>query len=110
MPVGIYTFKRRSAAVDNYFIYFVRDVYILLPLTQNSIRVRIKPKLVNYYMPVLFLVIRIQSVCRKAILICLNPIHAIVTGVSNCDRCYHVYGGITFFEGLALKIEVKKRP
>ena len=26
--VGIYTFKQRSAAVDNYFIYFVRDVYI----------------------------------------------------------------------------------
>ena len=25
---GIYTFKRRSAAVDNYLIYFVRDVYI----------------------------------------------------------------------------------
>ena len=28
-----------------------------------------------------------------------------MAGVSNCDRCYHVYGGITFFEG----IEVKKR-
>ena len=69
--------------------------------------IRIKPKLVNYYMPVLFLVIRIQSVCRKAVLICLNPI---VAGVSNCDRCYHVYGGITFFEGSAPKIEVKKRP
>ena len=51
-------------------------------------------------MPVLFLVIRIQSVCRKAILICLNPIVR--------DRCYHVYGGITFFEGSAPKIEVKK--
>ena len=47
-------------------------------------------------MPVLFLVIRIQSVCRKAILICLIPI---VAGVSNCDRSYHVDGGITFFEG-----------
>ena len=47
-------------------------------------------------MPVLFLVIRIQSACRKAVLICLIPI---VAGVSNCDRCYHVYGGITFFEG-----------
>ena len=58
-------------------------------------------------MPVLFLVIRIQSVCRKAILICLNPI---VAGVSNCDRYYHVYGGITFFEGSAPKIKVKKRP
>ena len=56
-------------------------------------------------MPVLILVIRIQSVCRKAILICLNPI---VAGVSNCDRCYHVYGGFTFFEGSAPKIEVKK--
>ena len=73
---------------------------------QKRIRVRIKPKLVNYYMPVLFLVIRIQSACRKAILICLNPI---VAGVSNCDRCYNVYGGITFFEGSAPKIEVKKR-
>ena len=102
MPVGVYTFKRRSAAVDNYFIYFVK-----LPLTQKRIRVRIKPKLVNYYMPVLFLVISIQSVCRKAILICLNPI---VTGVFSCDRCYHVYGGINFFEGSAPKIEVKKRP
>ena len=56
-------------------------------------------------MPFLFLVIRIQSVCRKAIVICLNPI---VAGVSNCDRCYHVYGGITYFEGSAPKIEVKK--
>ena len=74
---------------------------------QKRIRVRIIPKLVNYYMPVLFLVIRIQSVCRKAILICLNPT---VAGVSNCDRCYHVYVGITFFEGSAPKIEVKKRP
>ena len=62
----------------------------------KRIRVRIKPKLVNYNMPVLFLVIRIQSVYRKAILVCLNPI---VAGVSNCDRCYHVYGGITFFGG-----------
>ena len=61
--------------------------------------------IVNYCMPVIFLVIRIQSVCRKAILICLNQI---VAGVSNCDRCYHVYGGITFFEGSAPKIEVKK--
>ena len=61
----------------------------------------------NYYMPGLFLEIRIQSVCRKAILICLNPI---VAGVSNCDRCYRVYGCITFFEGSAPKIEVKKRP
>ena len=58
-------------------------------------------------MPVLFLVIRIQSVCRKAIVICLIPI---VAGVSNCDRSYHVYGGITFFEGSAPKIEVKSRP
>ena len=56
-------------------------------------------------MPVIFLVIRIQSVCRKAILICLN---LIVAGVSNCDRCYHVYGGITFFEGSAPKTEVKQ--
>ena len=44
-----------------------------------------------------------QSVCRKTIQI-------IVAGVSNCDRRYHVYGGITFFEGSAPKIEVKKRP
>ena len=58
-------------------------------------------------MPVLFLVIRKQSVCRKAILICLNPI---VAGVSNCDRCYHVYDGITFFEGSAPKIEVQRGP
>ena len=107
MPLGVYTFKRRSAAVDNYFIYFVRDVYIATAYAKKRIRVRIIPKLVNYYMPVLFLVIRIQSVCRKAILICLNPI---VAGVSNCDRNYHVYGGITFFEGSAPKIEVKKRP
>ena len=56
-------------------------------------------------MPVLFLVIRIQSACRKAVLICLIPI---VAGVSNCDRCYHVYGGITFFEGSAPKNEEKK--
>ena len=49
-------------------------------------------------MPVLFLVIRIQSVCRKAILICLIPI---VAGVFNCGRFYHVYGGITIFEGSA---------
>ena len=55
-------------------------------------------------MPVLFLVIRIQSACRKAVLICLIPI---VAGLSNCDRCYHVYGGITFFEGSAPKNEVK---
>ena len=26
--LGIYTFERRSAAVDNYFIYFAGDVYI----------------------------------------------------------------------------------
>ena len=58
-------------------------------------------------MPVLFLVTRIQSVCRKAVLICLIPI---VAGVSNCDRCYHVYGGITFFEGSAPKNEVKRSP
>ena len=58
-------------------------------------------------MQVLFLVIRIQSVCRKAIVICLIPI---VAGVSNCDRSYYVYGGITFFEGSAPKIEVKSRP
>ena len=64
-------------------------------------------ELYNNYMPVLFLVIRIQSVCRKAILICLNPI---VAGVSFCDRRYHVYGGITFFEGSAPKMEVKKGP
>ena len=107
MPVGIYTFKRRSAAVDNYFIYFVRDVFLYLPLTQKRISVRIKPKLWNYYMPVLFLVIRIQSACRKAILICLI---SIVAGVSNCDRYYHVYGGITFFEGSDPKNEVKRRP
>ena len=56
-------------------------------------------------MPVLLLVIHIQSVCRKAILICLIPI---VAGVSNCGRCYHIYGGITFFEGSAPKNEVKK--
>ena len=56
-------------------------------------------------MPVLLLVIRIQSVCRKAILICLIPI---VAGVSNCGRCYHIYGGITFLEGSAPKNEVKK--
>ena len=56
-------------------------------------------------MPVLFLVIRIQSVCRKAILICLI---AIVAGVSNCGRCYHVYGGIRIFEGSAPKKEVKR--
>ena len=48
-----------------------------------------------------------QSACRKAVLICLIPI---VAGVSNCDRCYHVYGGITFFEGSAPKNEVKRRP
>ena len=54
-------------------------------------------------MPVLFLVIRIQSVCRKAILICLIPI---VAGVSNCGRCYHVYGGIRIFEGSAPQNEV----
>ena len=58
-------------------------------------------------MPVLFLVIRIQSVCRKAIVICLIPI---VAGVSNCDRSYHVNGGITFVGGSAPKIEVKRRP
>ena len=58
-------------------------------------------------MPVLLLVIHIQSVCRKAILICLIPI---VAGVSNCGRCYHIYGGITFFEGSAPKNEVKRRP
>ena len=58
-------------------------------------------------MPVLFLVIRIQNACRKAILICLIPI---VAGVSHCDRCYHVYVGITFFEGSAPKKEVKRRP
>ena len=23
-----------------------------------------------------------------------------MAGVSNCDRCYNVYGGITFFEGV----------
>ena len=107
MPVGVYTFKRRSAAVDNYFIYFVRDVYIATAYAKKRISVRSKSKLWNYYMPVLFLVIRIQSVCGKAILICLNPI---VAGVFNCDRYYHVYGGITFFEGSAPKIEVKKRP
>ena len=55
----------------------------------------------------MYIYIYIQSVCRKAILICLNPI---VAGVSNCDRCYHVYGGITFFEGSAPKIEVKRGP
>ena len=33
-----------------------------------------------------------------------------MAGVSNCDRYYHVYGGITFFEGSAPKIEVKERP
>ena len=32
-----------------------------------------------------------------------------MAGVSNCDRCYHVYGGMTFFEGSAPKIEVKKK-
>ena len=53
-------------------------------------------------MPVLLLVIHIQSVCRKAI--------PIVAGVSNCGRCYHIYGGITFFEGSAPKNEVKRRP
>ena len=31
-------------------------------------------------------------------------------GVSNFDRCYHVYGGITFFEGSAPKIEEKSGP
>ena len=56
-------------------------------------------------MPVLLLVIHIQSVCRKAILICLIPI---VAGVSNCGRCYHIYGGITFFEGSAPKKRSKK--
>ena len=61
----------------------------------------------NYYMPGLFLEIRIQSVCRKAILICLNPI---VAGVSNCDRCYHVHGGITFFEGSAPISKYKRGP
>ena len=58
-------------------------------------------------MPVLLLVIHIQSVCRKAILICLIPV---VAGVSNCGRCYHIYGGITFFECSAPKKEVKRRP
>ena len=58
-------------------------------------------------MPVLFLVIRILSACRKAVLICLIPI---VAGVSNCDRCYHVYGGIIFFEGSAPKNKVKGGP
>ena len=56
---------------------------------------------------ILFLVIRLQNVCKKAILICLIPT---VAGVSNCDRYYHVYGGITFFEGSAPKNEVKMRP
>ena len=48
-----------------------------------------------------------KCVYRKAVLICLIPI---VAGVSNCDRCYHVYGGIAFFEGSAPKNEVKRRP
>ena len=74
---------------------------------QKCMSVRIKLKLWIYYMPVLFLVIRIQSACRKAVLICLI---SIVAGVSNCDRCYQVYGSITFFEGSAPKNEVKRRP
>ena len=96
----------KLSKLDNYFIYFVRDVYIATVYAKR-ISVRIKPKLWNYYMPVLFLVIRIQSACRKAVLICLIPI---VAGVSNCDRCYHVDVGITFFEGSAPKNEVKRRP
>ena len=70
-------------------------IYIWHPFTQKRISVRIKPKLWVYYMPVLLLVIHIQSVCRKAILICLIPI---VAGVSNCGRCYHIYGGFTFLK------------
>ena len=31
-----------------------------------------------------------------------------MAGVSNCDRCYHVYVGITFFEGSAPKKLSKK--
>ena len=54
-------------------LFILSGAYIQLPLTQKRIRVRIKPKLVNYYMPV-----------------------------------DHVFGGITFFEGSAPKIEVKK--
>ena len=43
----------------------------------------------------------------RAVLICLIPI---VAGVSNCDRCYHVYGGITFLKVRHPKNEVKRRP
>ena len=60
-------------------------------------------------MPVLFLVIRIQSECRKAILICLIPI---VAGVSNCAPWQVVpivAGVITFMVALeSLKVRHPK--
>ena len=64
-------------------LFIASETYIWLPFTQKRISVRIKPKLWDYYMQVLFLVIRIQSVCRKAILICFQlwQVFPIVAGV-----------------------------